>query len=96
MIPKLWPKIMFLMSGIGVLYATGQCYEGERSIGGMFLRGNTLTTYRVGLPEEYYFRCKEKVTCQSFSFVIGRNTCELNNSKKQDRKISSRIRGNFT
>ena len=96
MIPKLWPKIMFLMSGIGVLNATGQCYEGERSIGGMFLRGNTLTTYRVGLPEEYYFRCEEEVTCQSFSLVIGRNTCELNNSKKQDRKISSRIRGNFT
>ena len=70
MIPKLWPKIMFLMSGSGVLYATGQCYEGERSIGGMFLRGNTLTTYRVGLPEEYYFRCKKSRVRASVSSLV--------------------------
>ena len=85
MFPKLWLKIMFLMSRIGELYATGQCYKGERSVGRMFPRGNTLKTYRVGLPEECYFRRKEEVTCQSFNFVIGQNICEQNNSPKEAR-----------
>ena len=75
MIPKLWLKIMFLMSQIGVLYATGQCYKGELLY---FLRGNILKTYRVGLPEECYFRCEEDVTNQSFNFVIGQKICEQN------------------
>ena len=78
MIPKLWLKIMFLMSRIGVRYATGQCYKGERSIRRTFLRGNTLKTYRVGLPEECYIRCEEDVTNQSFNFVIGQKICEQN------------------
>ena len=76
---------MFLKSRIGELYATGQCYKGERSVGRMFPRGNTLKTYRVGLPEECYFRRKEEVTCQSFNFVIGQNICEQNNSPKEAR-----------
>ncbi|XP_022780157.1 uncharacterized protein LOC111321515 [Stylophora pistillata] len=41
--------------------------------------------YRVGLPEECYFRCEEEVTCQSYNVVVGQNICELNNRTKEAR-----------
>ena len=83
MTPKLSLIIMFLMSRIGILNASSQCHTGEHSIGGMFLRGHTFKTYRVGLPEMCYFRCEEEVTCQSYNFVIAQKICELNNRTKE-------------
>ncbi|XP_022809306.1 uncharacterized protein LOC111346276 [Stylophora pistillata] len=81
--PKLWLTIMFLISRIGILDATGQCLEQERSIGGMYLRGHTFKVYQVGLPVECYFRCEEEVTCQSYNVVAGKNVCELSNRTKE-------------
>ena len=83
MTPKMSLIIMFLMSRIGILNASSQCHTGEHSIGGMFLRGHTFKTYRVGLPEMCYFRCEEEVTCQSYNFVIAQKICELNNRTKE-------------
>ena len=83
MTPKFSLIIMFLMSQIGILNASSQCQAGEHSIGGMFLRGHTFMTYRVGLPEMCYFRCEEEVTCQSYNFVIAQTICELNNRTKE-------------
>ena len=83
MTPKLLLIIMFLMSRIGILNASSQCHTGEHSIGGMYLRGHTFKTYRVGLPEMCYFRCEEEVTCQSYNFVIAQKICELNNRTKE-------------
>ena len=73
------------MSRIGIIKATGQCHSAEYSIGGMYLRGHTFKTIRVGFPEECYFKCEEEVTCQSYNVVIGQNICELNNSTKEAR-----------
>ena len=83
MTPKFSLVIMFLMFRIGILNASSQCHAGEHSIGGMFLRGHTFMTYRVGLPEMCYFRCEEEVTCQSYNFVIAQTICELNNRTKE-------------
>ena len=73
------------MSRIGILKATSQCQSAEYSVGGMYLRGHTFKTCRVGLPEECYFKCEEEVTCQSYNVVIGQNICELNNRTKEAR-----------
>ena len=73
------------MSRIGIIKATGQLHSAEYSVGGMYLRGHTFKTCRVGLPEECYFKCEEEVTCQSYNVVIGQNICELNNRTKEAR-----------
>ena len=83
--PKFWLTVMFLMSRIGILKATGQLHSAEYSVGGMYLRDHTFKTCRVGLPEECYFKCGEEVTCQSYNVVIGQNICELNNRTKEAR-----------
>ena len=83
--PKFWLTVMFLMFRIGILKATGQCHSAEYSIGGMYLRGHTFKTCRVGLPEECYFKCEEEITCHSYNVVIGQNICELNNRTKEAR-----------
>ena len=77
--------VMFLMSRIDILKATGQCHSAEYSVGGMYLRGHTYKTCQVGLPEECFFKCQEEVTCQSYNLVIGQNICELNNRTKEAR-----------
>ncbi|XP_022791294.1 uncharacterized protein LOC111330657 isoform X3 [Stylophora pistillata] len=85
--PKFWLTVVvtFLMSWMGIISATDQCHLGERSIRGIFLRGHTFLTFRVGLPAECYRRCENEVTCQSINFVIGQNICELNNRTKEAR-----------
>lgn len=83
--PKLWLTVMFLISRIGIVDATGQCLEQERSIGGMYLRGHMFTVYRVGSPKECFFRCEEEVMCQSYNVVVGQNICELNDRTKEAR-----------
>ena len=83
--PKFSLTVMFLMFRISILKATGQCRLAEYSVGGMFLRGHTFKTCRVGLHESCYFKCDEEVTCQSCNVVIGQNICELNNRTKEAR-----------
>ena len=73
------------MSQTCTLKATGQCRLAEYSVGGMYLRGHTFKTCRVGLPEECFFKCHEEVTCQSYNFVVGQNICELNDRTNEAR-----------
>ena len=83
--PKFWLSVVFLMSRIGVFRAALQCQATEYSIGGMFLKGHTFKTSRVGWPVGCYLMCEEEVTCQSYNFVIGHKVCELNNRTKEAR-----------
>ena len=83
--PKFWLSVAFLMSRIGVFQTADQCPTAENSIGGMFLRGHTFKTIKVGWPVGCYLMCEEEVTCQSYNFVIGQNLCELNNRTKEAR-----------
>ena len=85
MIPNFWLSVAFLMSRIGVFQAAVQCSTAENSIGGMFLRGHTFKTSKVGWPTRCYLMCEEEVKCQSYNFVIGHNLCELNNRTKEAR-----------
>ena len=80
-----WVTVAFLITKIGMRKATGECHSVEYSITGMHLRGHTFKTFRVGLHESCYFKCKEEVTCQSYNFVIDQNICELNNRTKEAR-----------
>ena len=83
--PKFWLMVTFLMSRIGLFQADVVCPTSEKSIGGMFLRGHTLKSVKVGWPGGCYLMCQEEVTCQSYNFVIGHKVCELNNRTKEAR-----------
>ena len=78
-------SVALLMSRISVVQATVQCPTAENSIGGMFLRGHTFKTTKVGWPVGCYLMCEEELKCQSYNFVIGHNICELNNRTKEAR-----------
>ena len=82
---KSWLLFAFLTPQIGVFQAALQCQTAEYSIGGMFLRGHTFKTAKVGWPIGCYLMCEEEVTCQSYNFVIGHKVCELNNRTKEAR-----------
>ena len=83
---KFWLIVAFLMSRIGVFQAADvQCPTAENSIGGMFLRGHTFKSGKVGCPAGCYLMCEEEVMCQSYNFVIGHKVCELNNRTKEAR-----------
>ena len=63
----------------------------------MFLWGHIHKTYRVLLPEEYYFRLRKKSCVRaSVSSLVNTSVNRTIVESKQDRKISSRIRGDFT
>jgi len=83
--PKFWLSVAFLMSRIGVFQAAVECSTAENSIGGMFLRGHTFNTSKVGWPVGCYLMCEEEVTCQSYNFDIDHKVCELNKRTKEAR-----------
>jgi len=80
------------MSRVGVFQAAVQCPTAENSFGGMFLRGHTFKTSKVGWPAGCYLM-SEEVTCQSYNFVIGHKVCELNNRTKEARPEDFRLAG---
>ncbi|KAL9958396.1 hypothetical protein ACROYT_G035402 [Oculina patagonica] len=74
------------MSRIGIFESASQCGNSATySIRGMFLRGHTFKTCKIGWHEGCYFKCAEEVTCQSYNVIIGQNVCELNNRTKEAR-----------
>ena len=83
--PKFLLSVALLISQISVLQATVRCPTAANSVGGMFLRGHTFKTTKVGWPGECYLMCEEEVKCQSYNFVIGHKICALNNRTKEAR-----------
>ena len=83
--PTFLLSVALLMSRISVFQATVRCPTAEYSIGGMFLRGHTFKTTKVGWPGGCHLMCEEELKCQSYNFVIGHKVCELNNRTKEAR-----------
>ena len=83
--PRILLSVALLMSRISVVQPTAQCPTAENSIGGMFLRGHTFKTAKVGCSGWCYLMCEEELKCQSYNFVIGHKVCELNNRTKEAR-----------
>ncbi|KAJ7347633.1 hypothetical protein OS493_039909, partial [Desmophyllum pertusum] len=61
-----------------------QCRQ-ERSIHGMALQGFVFKKFPVTAPHECDISCEREVTCQSYNYVIGSKSCELNNRTKEAR-----------
>ena len=83
--PKILLLAALLMSRISVFQATVQCPTSQKTNKGMFLRGHTFKTTKVGRPGVCYLMCEEELTCQSYNFVISQKICELNNRTKESR-----------
>ena len=86
---------------------TSQTCSGDNSVYGYMLRGNIFKTLQTALPFECSQACEGDVRCQSFNYVISKNTCELNDRTKKARPADflpsseryyyekSKNRGNF-
>ena len=61
-----------------------QCRE-ERSINGMALQGFVFKKFIVRALHECDISCKTEITCQSYNYVVGEKSCELNNRTKEAR-----------
>ena len=59
-----------------------QCRE-ERSINGMALQGFVFKKFLVRAIHECDISCEREIICQSYNFVVGENSCELNNRTKE-------------
>ena len=64
--------------------ASEQCRE-ERSINGMALQGFVFKKFLVRALHECDVSCETEITCQSYNFIIGQNSCEMNNRTKEAR-----------
>lgn len=62
-----------------------QTCSGDNSVYGYMLRGNIFKTLQTALPFECSQACEGDVRCQSFNYVISKNTCELNDRTKKAR-----------
>ena len=76
----------FLFAGFCMdrVSASKQCRE-ERSINEMALQGFILKKLLVGALHECDISCESEITCQSYNYVLGENSCELNNRTKEAR-----------
>ena len=61
-----------------------QCRE-ERSINGMALQGFVFKRFSMSAFHECDISCERELTCQSYNYVVGENSCELNNRTKEAR-----------
>ena len=77
---------IFLFAGIFVdsVYANKQCRQ-ERSINGMALQGFVFKKFSVRAFHECDISCERELICQSYNYVVGENSCELNNRTKEAR-----------
>ena len=67
-----------------IVSASNQCRE-ERSINGMALQGFVFKKFSVRAFHECDISCEKELTCQSYNYVVGENSCELNNRTKEAR-----------
>ena len=71
----------FFVDGVS---AGSQCRE-ERSINGMVLQGFVFKKLSVRAFHECDISCERELTCQSYNYVVGENSCEMNNRIKEAR-----------
>ena len=83
----LWTvRCLFPFAGfiINCVSAGEQCRE-ERSINGMALQGFIFKTFFVRSLHECEIGCETEISCQSYNYVIGEKSCDLNNRTKEAR-----------
>lgn len=81
----LWLSLVVEIFQISFTEAIDRCHSVEYSVSGMFLKGHTFKTAKVGLPEECYFKCHDEFICQSYNYFISEKVCELNNRTREAR-----------
>ena len=69
---------------IDCVCAGEQCRE-VRSINGMALQGFVFKTFSVRAFHECDISCERELTCQSYNYVVGENSCELSNRTREAR-----------
>ena len=76
----------FLVAGVFMNHVSAgkQCRE-DRSINGMALQGFVFTKFIVRALHECDISCETEITCQSYNYVVGEKSCELNNRTKEAR-----------
>ena len=80
-VPSLLLFAGFIMDRVS---AANQCRE-ERSIKGMALQGFIFKKFSVTAFHVCDISCERELICQSYNYVVGENSCELNNRTKEAR-----------
>jgi len=63
----------------------GEKCRAEQSVDGMALKGLVFKKFLVRAFHECDIGCEKEITCQSFNYVVGEKSCELNNRTKEAR-----------
>lgn len=69
---------------VDIVLANTQCRR-ERSIAGMALRGFVFQRFSVTAIHDCDIGCGREIRCQSYNYVIGEKSCELNSRTKETR-----------
>ncbi|XP_066020930.1 uncharacterized protein [Pocillopora verrucosa] len=79
-----WTVTWFFVVGflIDVAFVDAQCKQ-ERNIAGMALRGFVFKKFSVSAIHECDISCEREIRCQSYNYVVGEKSCELNNRTKE-------------
>jgi len=79
-------QCIFLFVGflMDCVCAGEQC-RAERSVNGMALQGFVFKKFLVRAFHECDIGCETEITCQSYNYVGGEKSCELNNRTKEAR-----------
>lgn len=79
-----WTVTWFFVVGflIDVAFVDAQCKQ-ERNIAGMALRGFVFKKFSVSAIHECDISCEREIRCQSYNYVVGEKSCELNSRTKE-------------
>ena len=77
-------SLLLFASYLGFVTAKDRC-KTEVSIPGMALKGFVFKKMSVSAPHVCDINCEREITCQSYNYVIGEKSCELNHRTKEAR-----------
>ena len=77
-------SLLLFTSIVDFITAKDRC-KTEVSIPGMALKGFVFKKMSVAAPHVCDINCEREITCQSYNYVIGEKSCELNHRTKEAR-----------
>ena len=77
-------SLLLFTSIVDFITAKDRC-KTEVSIPGMALKGFVFKKMSVAAPHVCDINCEREITCQSYNFVIGEKSCELNHRTQEAR-----------
>ena len=77
-------SLLLFASIVDVITAKDRC-KTEVSIPGMALKGFVFKKMSIVAPHVCDINCEREITCQSYNYVIGEKSCELNHRTKEAR-----------